>query len=363
MTINEVQGIAAAEICLPCASLDDTLSFFTTRLGFRLEEIFPADDPALAVIAGHGLRIRLERGNREAPGVIRLRCDDPAGIACGQLELAAPNGTRIELVQANPAVDLPPLKPSFYVSNKKNAAWGVGRAGMQYRDLIPDRQGGYAIASHIRIPQGGPVPDIVHFHKVRFQMIYCYKGWVDLLYEDQGPMFRMHAGDCILQPPEIRHRVVESSPGLEVIEVGSPADHLTCIDHDLLLPTAELRPDRVFNNQRFVHHREVAAVWRSRGDAGVEICDTGIGEATDGFASVQVVRFPTADDLPVSAHVTGLLFVFVLSGAAILGTDTQGEHALCAGDSAVIPHDTTWTLNGRSSDLELLEVTIASDST
>ena len=38
---------------------------------------------------------------------------------------------------------------------------------MLYRDLIPDRLGGSAIvASHIRIPEGGPVGDSVHYHKV-----------------------------------------------------------------------------------------------------------------------------------------------------------------------------------------------------
>ena len=30
---------------------------------------------------------------------------------------------------------------------------------MHYRDLIPSRLGGSIIASHIRIPDGGPVPD------------------------------------------------------------------------------------------------------------------------------------------------------------------------------------------------------------
>ncbi len=67
------------------------------------------------------------------------------------------------------------------------APWVIGRAGMQYRDLIPTRLGGAIIASHIRIPDGGPVPDMVHFHKVGFQLIFCVKGWVDVVYEDQGP--------------------------------------------------------------------------------------------------------------------------------------------------------------------------------
>ena len=89
----------------------------------------------------------------------------------------------------------------------------TGRAGMIYRDLLPDRQGGRFIASHITIPDGGPVPDYVHHHDVRFQVIHCVRGWVDVVYEDQGPPFRMHAGDTVLQPPHIRHRVLEARPG------------------------------------------------------------------------------------------------------------------------------------------------------
>ncbi len=34
------------------------------RLGFRLEEIAPADDPAEALMTGHGLRLLLDRGYR-----------------------------------------------------------------------------------------------------------------------------------------------------------------------------------------------------------------------------------------------------------------------------------------------------------
>ena len=125
------------------------------------------------------------------------------------------------------------------------ASWGVGRAGMRYRDLIPNRQGGRFIASHISIPDGGPVPDYVHFHKVRFQMIFCYRGWVKVVYEDQGPPFVLQAGDCVLQPPRIRHRVLEASPGLEVVEIGCPADHETRADLVMELPTGRVEPGSV----------------------------------------------------------------------------------------------------------------------
>ena len=65
---------------------------------------------------------------------------------------------------------------------------------MHYRDLVPSRLGGAMIASHIRIPDGGPVPDMVHFHKVGFQLIFCVKGWVDVVYEDQGDAIRLIRG-------------------------------------------------------------------------------------------------------------------------------------------------------------------------
>ncbi len=51
-----------AEIRLPTAELRDDLPFYTKVLGFRLDMIFPADDPAVAVLSGHGLRLRIEKG-------------------------------------------------------------------------------------------------------------------------------------------------------------------------------------------------------------------------------------------------------------------------------------------------------------
>ena len=129
----------------------------------------------MAVVSGHGVRLRLERKGSGSPGTLRLLCKNPATFADGATELTAPNGTRIELVAANPPLVLPPEQQSFVCNRiSDDSQWQVGRAGMQYRDLIPDRQGGRFIASHIRIPNGGPVPDYTHFHKIRFQMIYCY---------------------------------------------------------------------------------------------------------------------------------------------------------------------------------------------
>ena len=77
------EEIQTAALVLPCAELDATLTFFTDTLGFRLDAIFPADEPSVAVISGYGLRVRLVRGSDAAPGLIRLGCRDPDALAHG----------------------------------------------------------------------------------------------------------------------------------------------------------------------------------------------------------------------------------------------------------------------------------------
>jgi quercetin dioxygenase-like cupin family protein len=268
----------------------------------------------------------------------------------------APNGTRVEFIEPDPPVVVPPLAPQFVLTRCADRPdSGEGRAGMLYRDLIPGRLGGRFIASHISIPAGGPVADWVHFHKVRFQMIFCRAGWVRVVYEDQGPPFVMQAGDCVLQPPRIRHRVLEASPGLEVIELGCPALHETLADHEMALPTARLEPERDFEGQRFLRHPAAATPWAPHGDSGFERRETGMAAATRGLADVRVLR-PAAADVLQDMAPAELLFGFVLHGSAVLRH--AGEHALDACDAFVIPPGQPWSLRAASPDLELLQVAL-----
>jgi quercetin dioxygenase-like cupin family protein len=339
-----------AEVQLPCADLAPTLAFFTEALGFRVETIFPADDPQVAVISGYGLRLRLALGEGD-PGVIRLgaepRPDPPSRTA--------PNGTRIEFVDPDPPVEVPPLEPEFVLTRQADSPdAGAGRAGMLYRDLIPSRLGGRFIASHIAIPDGGPVADWVHFHKVRFQMIFCRRGWARLVYEDQGPPFLMRAGDCVLQPPRIRHRVLESSPGFEVVEIGCPALHETLADHALDLPTAALRPDRDFGGQRFLHSVAAETPWIPLDATGFEARESGMADATKGLADVRVIRPAAARGFTAAPHDAEFFFGFVLEGAVTL--EHGGAHPLVATDAFVIPAGEAWGLSSASDDLQVLEV-------
>ena len=336
--------MVSAEVVLRCADLGPTLAFFTERLGFRVEVIFPADEPRVASLSGHGLRLRLEPGEG-ASGTIRI---PGAGAA-----MTAPNGTRIEYFDPDPPVEVPPLVPAFVLSRAGEGAAGEGRAGMLYRDLIPGRLGGRFIASHITIPDGGPVADWVHFHKIRFQMIFVRRGWVRVVYEDQGPAFVMQAGDCVLQPPRIRHRVLEASPGLEVVEIGCPALHETLADHDLSLPSGRADPARDFDGQRFLRHMAADAPWVAHGS--FERRDTGMAQATGGLAEARVIRPAGAKSFEAAAA-DELQFAFVLEGSAIL--HHAGVHPLGPADAFVIPPGGRWALGEPSEDFRLLEVTL-----
>jgi quercetin dioxygenase-like cupin family protein len=228
---------------------------------------------------------------------------------------------------------------------------------MRYRDLLPDRWGGTFVASHITIPDGGPVPDYVHFHKVRFQVIFVKSGWVRLVYEDQGEPFVMQAGDCVLQPPQIRHRVLESSPGLEVIEIGTPALHDTIADWSLELPNGRGEASRDWSGQRFVRHVAAEATYRPWRIPGWEYRDTGIGDATCGLAGVRVARVTAGSGAPV-AHATEFAMLVVLRGEVTFATDERPGERLRESSSVAIPDGVTYRLLDATADCELLDVTL-----
>ncbi len=339
---------------MPAGDLHASLAFFED-LGFALESTFPADAPAVAIVSGFGLRLRLDAAAPSgAPGHVILYRDD----ARAEL-LVAPNGTRVDVRPRVPAVVVPPLAASYVLTKLgDDAAWAVGRAGMRYRDLIPDRQGGRFVASHIRVGDGGEIADYVHYHRVRFQMIFCYRGWTRLLYEDQGQAFVMHAGECVLQPPEIRHRVLECGPGTEVVEIGCPAVHETFTDAALALPTAKHDPSRVFAGQTFTRHEQAKATWVPSDVTGFVARDLGIAKATRGLADARVLKAVDAAGNARRTHDGELLFDFVLAGAATLACDGQASAGVAAGDAFVIPAGAAFTLAGRSADLEILEITL-----
>jgi len=332
----------------------DDLTMLTEQLGFRVDLIFPADAPSTAVVSGHGVRLRLEQRDEPSPVILRLITDEPGEA------VRLPGGSSIERRPATTSYELPDNRPAVVITRNTEES-GIGRAGMRYRDLIPDRWGGRFISSHITIPDGGPVPDYVHFHKIRFQMIFVKTGWVHLVYEDQGSPFVLHAGDCVLQPPEIRHRVLESSPGLEVIEIGCPAEHETIADWSMELPTRTMAPDRDFTGQRFVRHVAEGAPYLPWRIDGWEYRDTGIGAATGGLAGARVARpaAATTDDANRwRAHDTEFAQLVVLTGHTTVEVEGHPTARLGDGDSVTIPGGLPYRIVDPTPDAELLDVTL-----
>ncbi|MEM9561810.1 MAG: cupin [Actinomycetota bacterium] len=317
---------APETLVVPCDDLDDAIAA-CEAVGFRLDATGPADEPTWAELSRGDLTIALD--------------------------VAAPSrGPGLRSATAAP-VEFPPSLPVAVVSHEADGDWKAGRAGMRYRDLIPDRYGGTYIASHIHVPDGGPVPDYVHHHDIIHQLIVCHRGWVRVVYQDQGSPLTMRAGDCILQPPGIRHRVLEASDDLYVIEVGCPAEHRTSLDHDLELPNGQAAPGGSYGGQGFVHHVAAEAPWVV--ERGCEYQDTGLGEASNGLVSVRRWRGnPLRLDLD---HDDDLRLLVVTDGAATLTRPDGSTTDLLDGSSATVPPGESHHLEATDRSTVVLDVT------
>ncbi len=331
-----------------CEDLSSTSAFFV-GLGFRVDQIAPADDPASMLLSGHGLQMRLDRNVAEKKGRLDLVGEGPSVVA--------PNGVEVRYVADGRPLILPETVPGRVVSRlESDDSWAEGRAAMLYRDLIPGRFGGAFIASHIKIPLGGPVPDSVHYHQVAFQLLYCYRGWVRVVYQDQGEPFVMHAGDAVLQPPEIRHRVLESSDAFEIIELGCPAVHDTFFDHDLALPTQNIDVTRTFNGQTFVRHVATEAPVSEAPTSSRR--DLGIFAGTGGLVEASVARLAPGAELP-SLGRPDFSFRFVLEGELNLTPrEAAATDELRAGDAMSSAHREVEAATAGTRGCEVLEVVV-----
>ena len=304
------------DLDLICADLNPALDLLR-GLGMRLDLVYPAEDPHTAFLSHDGKCVR-----------VTSRPDAPP-----------------------PPAELPEFRLEFVVTRAGTAS-AEGRAGMHYRDLIPSRLGGRYIASHINIADGGPVADWVHHHRVAFQLICVRRGWVRVVYQDQGDPFVMASGDIVLQPPGIRHRVLESSAGLEVVEISCPALHETLADHQLALPNG-CNPARDYSGQRFLHHVAAKSPWTPW--HGAEAQQTSLRDATVGLAEARILRPGASPVIAVPPHDGELVLGFVLEGSVRL--DLGESCPLGPADCFVIPPGQAWRLSGLSDDLRLLHVT------
>ena len=119
---------------------------------------------------------------------------------------------------------------TFMASHLKDALFKTGlRSYAAYRELGVENATGGAVQAHVIRLLGKCDPKVVsipHYHGVQFQFLYMLKGWMIGEYEGAGRV-KMSAGSCWIQPPGIRHQVIDYSDGCEMIEIILPAQFAT----------------------------------------------------------------------------------------------------------------------------------------
>ena len=125
----------------------------------------------------------------------------------------------------------PKRKPQiFRVSHSNEDDFELGlRAYAKYRDLGMAKATGGMVQAHVIrfVPPCRP-EDVskLHYHDVEFQMVYVLKGWIKTELDGQGTHV-MRPGSAWIQPPKIKHKVLDYSDDCELLEVILPADFET----------------------------------------------------------------------------------------------------------------------------------------
>src|SRR5262249_40877670 len=138
----------------------------------------------------------------------------------------------VKQAAAAAAAKQPKRPPQFFrVSHHSEDDFEVNglRRYAKYRDLGMKKATGGMVQAHVIRFVGPCRPEEVsklHTHDVEFQMVYVLKGWIKTELEGQG-VHVMRPGSAWLQPPNIKHKVLDYSDDCEVLEVILPADFET----------------------------------------------------------------------------------------------------------------------------------------
>ena len=124
----------------------------------------------------------------------------------------------------------PRRKQTFTVSHHREQDFDRGlRRYAHYRDLGTAKATNGMVQAHVIrfVPPCDPKEvSKLHYHEVDFQMVYVLKGWIKTELTGEGEHV-MRAGSCWLQPPRIKHKVLDYSDDCEVLEIVLPAEFKT----------------------------------------------------------------------------------------------------------------------------------------
>jgi len=118
-------------------------------------------------------------------------------------------------------------KQKFHVKHLRAKDFDAGlRSYAKYRDLDLSKATRGMVQAHVIRMMPPCDPKVVskwHYHDVDLQFVYVLKGWIKNEFEGRG-VHTMKKGTCWLQPPKIRHRVLDYSADCELLEVVLPAE-------------------------------------------------------------------------------------------------------------------------------------------
>jgi mannose-6-phosphate isomerase-like protein (cupin superfamily) len=120
-----------------------------------------------------------------------------------------------------------PRKQRFVFNHLDANSFDAGlRSYAQYRDLDIAAATNGLVRAHVIKMVPPCIPAVVskrHFHDVEFQMVYVLKGWIKSEFDGAGAV-TMREGSCWMQPPKIKHSVLDYSDDCELLEIIMPAD-------------------------------------------------------------------------------------------------------------------------------------------
>jgi quercetin dioxygenase-like cupin family protein len=129
---------------------------------------------------------------------------------------------------AEPPAERTHVRPTVVHAAEHPFREGGLRSYFVYRDLqATEPSNGLASAQIIKATAACEEGMGVHHHVLAFQLTYVIKGWVTIDYPEAGERHTLVEGDCVVQPPRLRHELVAFSEDLEVLEVAAPAAYET----------------------------------------------------------------------------------------------------------------------------------------
>lgn len=95
--------------------------------------------------------------------------------------------------------------------------------GNEYRELgVGGATDGALGIRHLRANAAFDRPTGWHWHDMDAHVVYVLKGDITYRFEGHDGEVKLHAGDCITQPPGVPHDVVARSSDLELLEITLP---------------------------------------------------------------------------------------------------------------------------------------------